>query len=232
MPEKPQGGVTVIDGDMDLDVLIAGLDAARAPAPPAGAADTPPEPAAAAGDDLEMVELPEEPAELPPLEDAPPPPPAAGDDIEMVEVAEAEEPKGSLSYDAPAVDGTGGEVPMVEADGDVEMVEADGEAGEAAPPPAPLPDWLGDEVPSQPLVAREGLAVNLAAEDGPVELELRTEFERETPPDPEYTEVPKEPDPEDDDAPRTICGKCGTHNVRSLVLCRNCGDRLRHPDLD
>lgn len=225
MPEKPQGGVTVIDGDMDLDTLIAGLDSA-------GAAGAQPGPAAA-GDDLEMVELPEEPAELPPFEDAPPPPPAAPrDGIEMAGLAEVEEPKGSLSYDAPAAGSAGDEVTMVDADGDVEMVEVDGEAGETPPPAAPLPDWLGDEVPSQPLVAREGLAVNLAAGDGPVELELRTEFERETPPDPEYTETPKEPDPEDDDAPRTICGKCGTRNLRTLVLCRNCGDRLRHPDLD
>lgn len=188
-PPAGGGGEITLEGDMDLDALVAEMEA-KAPKPPAAT------PAAPAADDLEMVNLDEEPA---PAESS-----AAGadSDVEMVEVS---------------------------ADDDVEMVEVDQEP--AAPAPAPLPDWLGDDLPSKPLIEQAALAVDLSAPLPEPELDLRHEFQRETRPDPKYLfEETKELAKEDEgQTTHLICNKCGARNKIGVYVCRNCGDKLKIP---
>jgi len=205
--KPPAGGgeEITLDGDMDLDSLVAELDAKHRPKAPPSVA----EPATTSGDDLEMVSLDEEPAA--PV--APAAPAAATDDLEMVEI-----------------DGGADAAPAAAAADDVEIVDVD--AQPEAPPPAPLPDWLGDDVPAKPLVETKGLAVDLSAPLPEAELDLRHEFQRETQPDPKYLfEETKELAKEDEeDIPYIVCNKCGARNKAGLRTCRNCGDKLKIPD--
>lgn len=131
---------------------------------------------------------------------------------------------------APASGGASDDLEMVELDtaSDLEMVELDAEPEPPVPAPAPaapLPDWLGDDLPVKPVQADTAIAVNLADGGEEPELDLRHEFQRETAPDPSFVI-----DDDVDEIPKVICGKCGTRNEVTRRTCRNCGDRLKIPE--
>ncbi len=289
--KPPSGGEEIIlDGDMDLDTLVAQLDAKKTGAvPPAPAVTRPPamsrpppaivkpaakpaakpaevpvaapaavmapsappepelvipqapEPAAPASDDLEMVNLDEEPPPAAaPAVTTPSvavPAPAAAQAAAAPAAVDADAELSMVEADAPAepagTSGADSDLEMVDvggadaADDDVEIVDVD--AKPVPPPAAPLPDWLGDDVPAKPLVERPALAVDLSAPLPDAELDLRHEFQRETRPDPKYLfEETKALAKEDaGEVTYILCHKCGARNQIGVWVCRNCGDKLR-----
>lgn len=186
----------------DSDMDLDSLVSELSPPQTSSGSDTGASQTEAIPGDIEMIDLDAEPVSSVT---------ASGDDPEMVNLEDGKTPA------PPAPD-----------EDDIELIEVDEEAIPASE--APLPEWLGDDLPQRPLIERDGLGVDLSGGDNETpELDLRHEFQRETKPDPSYV---REDLQDEDDKAVLICHECGTRNEFSRTLCMNCGQKLRIPTLD